>query len=119
MDELVALVGRGAGEAADLLKRARIRQQVDAFAHGELAAPPLFGNAGLAAHLRGKRLASFEFVYFALPDHCCRLLACFAWDYRALNGRIALASSEYWLSSTTSALPSTPADSLRRSRFST
>ena len=67
--ELVAVVGRGPGQGADLLEGARVRQEVYALADGELAPPPLLGDAGLAAHLRGERPAAIELLDFGFPDH--------------------------------------------------
>ena len=69
MGERVAIVGGGAGQLADLLERAFVREQLDPLAHRELAPPPLLGDAGLAAHLRRERPALGEFFDFGFPNH--------------------------------------------------
>ena len=65
----VAVVSRGAGHLADFLERSGIHQQRDAFVHRELAAPALFGDACLTAHLRSKFTPALHLLEFGLPDH--------------------------------------------------
>ena len=56
MGQVIVDPGRRSRQRTDLLKTACIRQQVDAFAHRELAATMLKGDAIGAAHLSCHRL---------------------------------------------------------------
>ena len=66
-ESAVVVVGRASGDRADLVKRSRVEERFDAFAHRELAAVVLTLNLLRPTHPAGQFLTSPKFGDLGLP----------------------------------------------------
>ena len=67
VDEPALLVGAVAGQTADLVEAARVRDRLDPLADRQLAQFVLSADALFAAHFLRQLAAQVEFVHFLLP----------------------------------------------------
>ena len=111
----VSVVGRLAGDRADLVEAAGIQHAVDPLADGEAAALVLARDAVRPAQLLRQRDARAEFGEFRLPADRCGLLRAWRWRRRRASS-VCPASGVSWSAGRSGARPASARPTNRTER---